>query len=248
MVHRDIFFALTAALCVSLAPVGGHAADEIRTERVHFKKGANSATIEGSVHGYNTVDYVLGARAGQAMNVSMATDNDANYFNIIAPGETDAAMFIGSTQGNQYEGVLPKDGDYKIRVYLMRNAARRKETARYRLEMIIAAQATQQAPANDALVPGTEFHATGQISCLTGGTNNQCDFGVIREGNGSGTVKIQKPDGSGRAIFFENGVATGYDASQADRAEFSASKESDMNIITIGPERYEIPDAVIFGG
>jgi hypothetical protein len=46
-------------------------------------------------------------------------------------------MFIGSTSGNQYEGVLPASGDYKVRVYLMRSAARRDEVANYRLEMII---------------------------------------------------------------------------------------------------------------
>ena len=125
--------ALLAALLLS-APAW---ADQTRTERVQFHKGANSATVQGSVKGYDTVDYVLGARKGQSMNVSMATDNGANYFNIIAPGNADEAMFIGSTSGNQFEGALPANGDYKIRVYLMRSAARRDEVAKYRLEMII---------------------------------------------------------------------------------------------------------------
>ena len=71
------------------------------------------------------------------MNVSMATDNSANYFNILAPGKNDEAMFIGSTSGNRFQGILPANGDYKIRVYLMRSAARRGEAADYRLEMII---------------------------------------------------------------------------------------------------------------
>ena len=46
-------------------------------------------------------------------------------------------MFIGSTSGNQFEGSLPASGDYKLRVYMMRSAARRDEVAKYRLEMII---------------------------------------------------------------------------------------------------------------
>jgi hypothetical protein len=46
-------------------------------------------------------------------------------------------MFNGSTAGNQYEGSLPKSGDYKVRVYMMRSAARRNEVANFRLEMII---------------------------------------------------------------------------------------------------------------
>jgi hypothetical protein len=128
-----IFRVLLATLLVSAAAL----ADDIRTERVQFHKGANSATVEGTIKGYASVDYVLGARKGQSMNVSMATDNTANYFNILAPGSNDEAMFIGSTSGNQFEGTLPANGDYKVRVYLMRNAARRDEVAKYRLEMII---------------------------------------------------------------------------------------------------------------
>ena len=110
---------------------------DIRTERVQFEKGANSAVVEGSITGYETVDYVLGAKKGQYMNVGMATNNRANYFNILAPGENQIAMFNGSIAGNQYEGSLPKSGDYKVRVYMMRSAARRSEVANFRLEMII---------------------------------------------------------------------------------------------------------------
>jgi hypothetical protein len=84
-----------------------------------------------------SVDYVLGAKQGQSMNVSMATDNGANYFNIIEPGRSNEAMFVGSISGNQFEGVLPASGDYTVRVYLMRSAARRDEIATYRLEIII---------------------------------------------------------------------------------------------------------------
>ncbi|NJO67495.1 MAG: DNA breaking-rejoining protein [Rhodospirillales bacterium] len=108
-----------------MASVVGSAAlaeSDIRTERVQFAAGATSANVEGTIKGYETVDYLLGARKGQSMNVSMATDNTANYFNILAPGETDTAFFIGSTSGNQFEGVLPATGDYKVRVYMMRSA------------------------------------------------------------------------------------------------------------------------------
>lgn len=128
-----IFHTLLATLLVSTTALAG----EIRTERVQFHKGAISATVQGTIKGYETVDYLLGARKGQYMNVSLATDNGANYFNIIAPGKADEAMFVGSTAGNQFEGTLPASGDYKVRVYLMRNAARRDEVAKYRLEMII---------------------------------------------------------------------------------------------------------------
>lgn len=128
-----LFLALAAGFLVANTAL----ADDIRTERVQFHKGASSATVEGQIKGRESVDYLLGAREGQSMNVSMATDNRSSYFNIIAPGKANEAIFVGSIAGNQFEGTLPASGDYKIRVYLMRNAARRDETAKYRLEMII---------------------------------------------------------------------------------------------------------------
>jgi hypothetical protein len=229
------------------------AADETRTERVRFEPGASSAVVEDSITGYESVDYVLRAGQGQYANVSMATDNGANYFNILAPGEDAVAMFIGSTSGNQYEGVLPASGDYKIRVYLMRSAARRDETANYRLEMVVTGDTAGDdagGPVGDALVPGTDFHATGLISCAmaAGQPAGSCPFGVRREGGGSGMVVVTKPDGRTRAIFFEHGRAVGADTSQADPGEFSARKKADLSYVRIGDERYEIPDAVIFGG
>ena len=130
-----------AALCAAVFTLGiaplARGQDEVRTERVQFEPGATSATVEASIRGYESVDYVLGAREGQSANISMATDNGANYFNVLAPGETDVALFIGSVNGNQYEGTLPATGDYTIRVYMMRSAARRNEVANYRLEMIV---------------------------------------------------------------------------------------------------------------
>jgi hypothetical protein len=231
----------------------------IRDERIQFEPGATSAVVEDSIQGYEIVDYLLGAQAGQYMNVSMATDNGANYFNILAPGETEVAMFNGSTNSNQYEGTLPATGDYRVRVYMMRSAARRNEVANYRLEMIISgsggstssgsgsSSSSSSGYAGDARVPGTDFHATGNIPCAM--TQNEptasCPFGVIREGNGSGFVEVTKPDGSAVAIYFQNGEAVGAEGSSG---EFSAMRQGDETLVYIGNERYGIPDAVIFGG
>jgi len=249
---------LAMTALVVAAPTLTIAQDEIRTERVQFEQGASSATIESSISGYESVDYILRASEGQYMNVSMATDNTSNYFNIIAPGKENEAMFIGSSRGKQYEGILPASGDYKIRVYLMRSAARRNEVANYRLEMIITDSGSEvdtdddTGTSNSAARAGRgDFDATGQIPCAqyAGQPMGQCDFGVSREGNGTATVVITKPDGQTRAIFFIGGQANSADTSQADGyGEFSVQRESDLNFIRVGDERYEIPDALIYGG
>lgn len=221
----------------------------IRSEQVQFARGASGAVVEGSITGYETVDYVVNVRAGQSLTVEMNTDNTGSYFNVLEPGETEVAIFNGSMGENQYEGVLRESGDYKIRVYLMRSAARRNEVANYQLEIGVTGAAAAS-DRNDALVAGTSYNATGDIPCAMTAAQptGSCPFGVTRTGNGTGSVTVTKPDGRNRVIFFENGNASGYDMSQADSGAFSAEKQGDLTIIRIGQERYEIPDAVIFGG
>lgn len=220
-----------------------------RDERVQFAPGTSSTTIKETITGYQTVNYKIVAKAGQHMVVELKTDNGANYFNIFAPGKGpgNEAMFIGSIQGGRYEGTLPQDGEYTVQVYLMRSAVRRNERANYTLSVGISGGAAQ--PGN-AKVPGTPYHATGEIPCAmaSGQPIGSCPFGVTREGKGTGIVTVTKPDGRTRAIFFDNGKAIGYDQSQADPSEFSVEKQGDLSVIHIGQERYEIPDAVIFGG
>jgi hypothetical protein len=99
---------------------------------VHFKKGASQATIQGRIKGRETTDYVLRAREGQTMTVNFKTNNPSAYFNVLPPG-SEEAIFIGQVAGEHFEGKLPQDGDYRVRVYLVRAAGRRHESAKYTL-------------------------------------------------------------------------------------------------------------------
>jgi heat shock protein HslJ len=107
-------------------------------------------------------------------------------------------------------------------------------------------------PDDSALRAGQgQFDASGPLACAFGAGRpmRQCEFGVARAGGGYATVVVRKPDGHSRAIFFRMGKPVGADTSQADGySEFRATRASGMHRIRIGNERYEIPDAVIFGG
>jgi hypothetical protein len=96
-----------------------------------------------------------------------------------------------------------------------------------------------------------DFDATGSLPCASesGQPMRQCEFGVARAGGGDATVVVTRPDGRKRAIFFQFGRATSADMSEADYAgEFRVERDSDLNLIRVGRERYEIPDAVPLGG
>ena len=87
-------------------------------ERIQFAHGNDHATVHGSVTGSHHQDYVLGARAGQTMSVSLSNQGSA-YFNILPPGSQDVAVYNGSIDGDKASLRLPSSGDYTIRIYLM---------------------------------------------------------------------------------------------------------------------------------
>lgn len=122
-------------------------AQNIRSERIAFAPGTSGTTVQGRIVGDGIIDYVLGAQAGQRMVIDMSTTNPSAYFNLMASGSP-AAIHIGSTAGLHFDGVLPSGGDWVIRVFLMRNAARRDETADYTLSVHIGGAAAA-APVSD---------------------------------------------------------------------------------------------------
>lgn len=110
---------------------------------------------------------------------------------------------------------------------------------------------SDSANAGDAIVPGTDFHATGQIPCarVVGQPMGSCRFGVRREGGGSGSITVFWPDGGNRVIFFSKGAPSRYDESQADGgARMTVHREADLFRVRIGDQRFEIPEAIISGG
>jgi hypothetical protein len=106
-------------------------------ERVKFEKGNDNTAVNGRVTGEGYNDYLLGAKAGQKMSVSLISDKVA-YFNILPPGGTGEAIYNSSSEGNDATSVaLPKSGDYTIRVYLMGAAADEGKSVDYQLSIAI---------------------------------------------------------------------------------------------------------------
>lgn len=120
-------------------PEASPAADQ--AEVVKFRAGEYGTMLEGAIRGYNTYDYRLDASAGQRLFVELAvdgTDGDGTiYFNIIPPGESDMAMFVGSRDGDTADLRLPETGPYVIRLYLMGNDKDADKVVGYKLDVSI---------------------------------------------------------------------------------------------------------------
>ncbi len=129
-----------------LCTAGIAAAQDTRTVNVKFPRGATGTSIDDSIRGYETVNYRIGVSASQQMTVSLETSNASNYFNITAPGASEA-LYNSSINGNSTSFEIPSSGTYVISVYLMRNAARRNERATYKLSINVDNSVTGQTQA-----------------------------------------------------------------------------------------------------
>ena len=218
--------------------------------RVTFSKGATSTTITGHLTGRTDVDYLVRAAAGQTLTISLQRSNPSNSFNVISPGNRDVAMFVADGV-DHFTARLPADGDYRIRVYLNRAAARRPNASvAYTLTVGVTGRALAPLDkSQDALLPGTPYHASASISCVPNpyvDTQLQpCEAFVTRRGQGSATVEIPLGNAWRRHILFEHGKPAAADAPGV----VSTTREGDVTIVRFDSgEVYRIPDAFVIGG
>jgi hypothetical protein len=236
-------------LCLITSPVAlAASATERSVQPVQFAQGHAATQLKGSIKGYQYVDYQLRASAGQTLKVSLHGSNGQNYFNILPPQHSAEAMYIGSHDGNQAVVLLPVDGVYQVRVYLMRAAARRDEASNFSLELAVTGKALRPlSAAQDALIPGTPYHAQATIQCQpSDAALNECQASVIRRGgDGTATVDLRWGATGQRSILFVKGQPVAADVARP----FTFTKQADTGQITFeGDERFTIPDALIAGG
>ncbi|WP_206069581.1 hypothetical protein [Novosphingobium olei] len=103
---------------------------------IAFAKGNDNASVKGAIVGDTYKDYLISARGGQKMGVSLITK--AAYFNIMPPGSTGEAIYNSSIDGNDATGVvLPRTGQYRIRVYTMGAVTRTKRPVPFQVSVSI---------------------------------------------------------------------------------------------------------------
>jgi heat shock protein HslJ len=213
---------------------------------VKFDKGRRSTVIRDRIVGRQTIDYQLLAGAGQRMTVRLKGRNGANYFNLLPPDSPDAAMTIGEQVDNHYDGVLPDDGLYTIRVFLMRSAGRRNEAGDFTLSIGINGSPLKPVPASvDAVLPGTRYHARATTKCEPLYSKaRECEALVVRRGvDGTATVELRWDSERKRRILFVKGEPKAADSAQA--LTFTRN-ERGWRVSFNGEEHFEIPEALVY--
>ncbi|MCM8597021.1 META domain-containing protein [Accumulibacter sp.] len=227
----------------------GTAQDQDRIVRpVHFAKGSSETILRDRIAGRQYVDYQVRAGAGQRLVVKLEGGHGANTFNLLPPGSTGVAMAIGEFAGNRFDGLLPDDGIYTIRVFLVPAAVRRHEASDYTLSVGITGTPLQPVSARvDAVLPGTRYHARATTRCEPlHSPVRECEASVVRRGfDGTATVDLRWDADSRRRILFVRGEPKAADTAQA--MTFSRN-ESGWRVSFDGEEHFDIPGPLVYGG
>lgn len=120
---------------------------------------------------------------------------------------------------------------------------------------VAAAQPGDGDEQGDSKVAGTDYNATAQLRCAgyRGMKPTLCDAGVKRNQEGGQTlVFIDWPDGvNSRMLIFDRAgqivTANTNEADGSSKYQVLGKPDGDTTIVTIGPERYEVPDAFLKG-
>ena len=128
---------VVVAVLAALAVAPRLAAQAPRRAVLTVPPNGRQVTEAGRIRGYESVDYEVLVRAGDSLSVRLTTDQPSNYMNVLSP-DADTALFVGARSGGAFAARLGSTGVYVVRVYLMRNAARRNVTANYRLAASVA--------------------------------------------------------------------------------------------------------------
>jgi hypothetical protein len=178
---------LTAAL-LATTPAGAAVQD------LQFAPGANSATVSGNVTGRNDNRYRVRAKEGQTIKVKLTPRRPTTYFNVNPPG-SDQSIFVGSNEGNLYEGRLPASGVYEIVVYQMGGAASDNKQSGYQLKVSITGGGSGGGT-------GAASFSAGQTVTIGGARSDALDAVELRDGPGRGGIVGRI--GNGRLMTVDN--------------------------------------------
>jgi hypothetical protein len=130
--RRQLLRAIAATMVASAA----FSQNAERRVPVTFADGNTARSFDDSISDFEVVTYVVTLRKGQSLRVMLATTNASNCFDIHAPGVA-KPVYVGGDSGSTHQLQAQIPGEYLVKVFLLRLAARDGQTAQYTLELSV---------------------------------------------------------------------------------------------------------------
>lgn len=116
------------------------------------RPGVALKTFSGTMSGYQQVRYLVDLRPGQIFETELDHRGGASlYHNVTSP--SGLTVFVGSSEGNRFQGPIREAGRYEVFVYLMRNDARRGKRVDFTLRLRRADGPTGRPPVSGPAAP-----------------------------------------------------------------------------------------------
>lgn len=206
IIKTNFIAVITLIASIAIVP-SAHAASKI----VSFGKGKTSTTLSGKIKGHDDVDYLIRASAGQTLIVDISGSKFPPYFNVLPPGSKGEAVFVGSSSGDHYEGVLDKDGDWIIRVYQMGDAKDSNKTTKYKLKISVPASPKNTNAATGSGTAVAEKACLAAVAKTTAVDSHKLKVVDVMEAQSGITVMIAVPDATApwKCLSGKNGKVDG---------------------------------------
>ena len=100
----------------------------------HTASDGQSARITATINGHQTIEYLIDARTGQSLELDVHSSNTRAGYRITAPAAP-RALHRGHGQHSRFSVTLPRDGTYRVLIYLLQGAANNGESADFALDI-----------------------------------------------------------------------------------------------------------------
>ena len=118
---------------IACSPAIAQRGGKAEPNRIEFKRGTTSTTINGTVRGDEQAEYVLSAKKGQRLVIKLTSvPGKSSVFQLL--GENNDTLGLEYDANYDYSGVLPKTGDYFITVS---RPTQTKGMSRYKLTVTL---------------------------------------------------------------------------------------------------------------
>ena len=128
----SVFICASVLLVLSgsaIAQGGGKA----EPNRIEFKRGTSSTTVNGVVHGDEQAEYVLSARQGQRLTIKLTNvPAKSSCFDLKGPDGVDVGLEFDCNWN--YSKVLPATGEYFL---VVSRPSQTKGTSRYKMTVTV---------------------------------------------------------------------------------------------------------------
>lgn len=95
---------------------------------------SESARITATINGHQTIEYLIDARTGQSLELNVHSSNIQAGYRITAPAAP-RALHKGHGLHSRFSTTLPRDGTYRVLIYLLHGAANNGESADFALDI-----------------------------------------------------------------------------------------------------------------